>query len=666
MWKAEDPGVRGEYERLADVKKAEHAEQYPKEEKARRREEKRLEKERAREEAKRAKAQMSAYAPQYVPMVHMPYYHDAELPGFPSPPMSAASTPCSTPGSSLSELAPEHARPPSSAPTPAPAAQVSYAMPPPPEPVASGSTAGPAVQPPAAQFLQVPGQNSWSIPQATDASSSQPGPSNWTLDGQPQAEIDALDWLTLDIPSFGDDAPPFAGDANMHTADANANAGGDALALLAEGASIWRMDAFDAGAFLADPPGDFDVQFGQLTAFDAGMAGMGDVRLGMEMGMGMGQDAHAPGGDVQRQAEQFSELLSHFDFSQLPGGGSLFPSSAASGGGGAGLAWSASGPGGMQLSSQCMSTIGEFRHKLRLKVTQDPPPWLPLALDKPLHISQCGVGVVEDRVQQSITQGGCGARGEEEAFHDLTNVWVVALERPRPPGVRARSAVGLRRNVGGVVPAGHNDVVDDFKLFEEFHDRDWGLEDDVDQFVKSWKSLKGKPDAQLELINTRRSQAEEIQKYVLSPFICITLSALNPQFGTISAEALSQYSKTFEMSDAARDRVQAPHLRYDRDAGGSENEEKLRALSPNLVERWQAEAREELRRRALRWVECLKLLPYPEILGHKCLRVSAPTYRGHPYNQYCVYAIAAWEVGVNSRPWNGQDGENCVITLRTA
>ncbi|EED79195.1 predicted protein [Postia placenta Mad-698-R] len=346
MWKAEDPGVRGEYERLADVKKAEHAEQYPgykfqpmkKEEKARRREEKRLEKERAREEAKRAKAQMSAYAPQYVPMVHMPYYHDPELPGFPSPPMSAASTPCSTPGSSLSELAPEHARPPSSAPTPAPAAQVSYAMPPPPEPVASGSTAGPAVQPPAAQFLQVPGQNSWSIPQATDASSSQPGPSNWTLDGQPQAEIDPLDWLTLDIPSFDDDAAPFAGDANMHTADANANAGGDALALLAEGASIWRMDAFDAGAFLADPPGDFDVQFGQLTAFDAGMAGMGDVRLGMEMGMGMGQDAHAPGGDVQRQAEQFSELLSHFDFSQLPGGRSLFPSSAASGGGGAGSA----------------------------------------------------------------------------------------------------------------------------------------------------------------------------------------------------------------------------------------------------------------------------------------------------------------------------------------
>ncbi|EED79194.1 predicted protein [Postia placenta Mad-698-R] len=286
--------------------------------------------------SKEVAAMWKAEDPGYVPMVHMPYYHDPELPGFPSPPMSAASTPCSTPGSSLSELAPEHARPPSSAPTPAPAAQVSYAMPPPPEPVASGSTAGPAVQPPAAQFLQVPGQNSWSIPQATDASSSQPGRSNWTLDGQPQAEIDPLDWLTLDIPSFDDDAAPFAGDANMHTADANA--GGDALALLAEGASIWRMDAFDASAFLADPPGDFDVQFGQLTAFDAGMAGMRDVPLGMEMGMGMGQDAHAPGGDVQRQAEQFSELLSHFDFSQLPGGESLFPSSAASGGGGAGSA----------------------------------------------------------------------------------------------------------------------------------------------------------------------------------------------------------------------------------------------------------------------------------------------------------------------------------------
>ncbi|EED77829.1 predicted protein [Postia placenta Mad-698-R] len=108
---------------------------------------------------------------------------------------------------------------------------------------------------------------------------------------------------------------------------------------------------------------------------------------------------------------------------------------------------------------------------------------------------------------------------------------------------------------------------------------------------------------------------------------------------------------------------------------GSENEEKLRALFPNLVERWQAEAREELRELASSWVKCvdgadilalaathfvcsgcLKLLPYPEILGHECLRASASTYGRHPYNQYCVYAIAAWKVGVNSRPWNGYKG----------
>ncbi|EED82097.1 predicted protein [Postia placenta Mad-698-R] len=311
------------------------------------------------------------------------------------------------------------------------------------------------------------------------------------------------------------------------------------------------------------------------------------------------------------------------------------------------------------------------------------------------------------------------------------------------------------------------------------HDRDWGLEDDVDQFVKSWKSLKGKPDAQVELINTRRSQAEEIQKHAIlcrqweKDRVAFRAEELNQlkrdrfqsaldrlrQLGwgeeldrlaplykslsqydplraaqkltdriwhnigggvvtiledirderrrvrhteilrkrldalcTVLSEVYPNPPMTVETEYKPRicDMIEMPEVREIIHSSndptlGSENEEKLRALFPNLMERWQAETREELRRRALRWVECvdgadiltlaathfacskcLKLLPYPEILGHKCLRVSAPTYRGHPYNQYCVYAIAAWEVGVNSRPWNGQDGENCVITLRTA
>ncbi|EED81346.1 predicted protein [Postia placenta Mad-698-R] len=127
------------------------------------------------------------------------------------------------------------------------------------------------------------------------------------------------------------------------------------------------------------------------------------------------------------------------------------------------------------------------------------------------------------------------------------------------------------------------------------HDRDWGLEDDVDQFVKSWKSLKGKPDAQLELINTRRSQAEEIQKHAI----------LCRQW-----EKDRVASRAEELNQLKRDRFQS-------------------ALD---------------RLRQLGWGEELDRL--------------APLYR--PLSQYDPLRAA------QKLTDRSQDGENCVITLRTA
>ncbi|EED82249.1 predicted protein [Postia placenta Mad-698-R] len=106
---------------------------------------------------------------------------------------------------------------------------------------------------------------------------------------------------------------------------------------------------------------------------------------------------------------------------------------------------------------------------------------------------------------------------------------------------------------------------------------------------------------------------------------------------------------------------------------GSQSEEKVRALLPSLVDHWQTRACEELTRLASRWTKCAegadvlslaathfvcsvctKLLPYPEVLAHNCLRYLAPVLFRHPYNQYMIYEIAAWTVGVNGQPWNSQ------------
>lgn len=108
MWKSESAQVRAHYEQLADIRKAEHAIEYPgyrfqpmkKADKERLREEKKLERERERQESKKAARQRAVpYPTGLVPPQHTPYYNPAThySPYGPSPPISQASTPATTP-----------------------------------------------------------------------------------------------------------------------------------------------------------------------------------------------------------------------------------------------------------------------------------------------------------------------------------------------------------------------------------------------------------------------------------------------------------------------------------------------------------------------------------------------------------------------------------------
>ncbi|KAJ7072458.1 hypothetical protein C8F01DRAFT_1104064 [Mycena amicta] len=116
MWRNELPVVRAQYERMADIKKAEHHAMYPeyrfqpvkREEKERLREEKRLEKERRKQAQRQARAntRLSAPVPVPAPAPAAPSPTPPSLyfpmdnrygPCGPSPPISAAPSPVSEP-----------------------------------------------------------------------------------------------------------------------------------------------------------------------------------------------------------------------------------------------------------------------------------------------------------------------------------------------------------------------------------------------------------------------------------------------------------------------------------------------------------------------------------------------------------------------------------------
>lgn len=188
MWKHESEYVRAEYERLADVKKAEHQALYPgyrfqpmkKEEKERLREEKRLEKEKVRANSKR-RPRPAPYAP---PAMYMPaniphplaaYYQappDALYGPFgPSPPVSAASSP-------------EEPTTPEDQPTPIPAS--SHASPRP-ESRVSGATSDSG-----ASFIMPPPPSYVPTVASTQVAPSQaPPPNHWGQ--QPQQGLAATD-----------------------------------------------------------------------------------------------------------------------------------------------------------------------------------------------------------------------------------------------------------------------------------------------------------------------------------------------------------------------------------------------------------------------------------------------------------------------------------------
>nr|GAT57678.1 predicted protein [Mycena chlorophos] len=130
LWRNERPEIRAEYERRADIKKAEHQLMYPqyrfqpvkREEKERIRQQKRLDKERRKQEQRQARSRQKEEQVVAVPQPNPHLYSTYDQrygPHGPSPPLSAAASPQST----VAELPPALSLPPAaypSIPTPEP------------------------------------------------------------------------------------------------------------------------------------------------------------------------------------------------------------------------------------------------------------------------------------------------------------------------------------------------------------------------------------------------------------------------------------------------------------------------------------------------------------------------------------------------------------------
>ncbi|KAI0958284.1 hypothetical protein AcV7_004143 [Taiwanofungus camphoratus] len=319
MWKAESNEVRAEYERLADMKKAEHHALYPhyrfqpmkKEDKARLREEKRAAKERAKEEAKKSKTRHIPYMMPFMPAVHSPYYapHVAYGPAGPSPPLSAASSPSDSPSplTSDSQHGPYYqAGSTSSSPQASSSSQdltvvnessgtstsrhASYnAMLPPPAPAdASASTSN-------QQHLPAPAQNAWSAPHAqqlgpvadasNNASAVADSPAQqWSFDFEQSAPAQSLpigdELVQLDLPVL----PP-----NWDMEEGNDSLL-QAMMSATTDPSVFQLTGIHQDSFLFDPPPQIDVSLDPLY-----------------------------GDEEQAQFAQFSQLLDNLDFSTLPG-----------------------------------------------------------------------------------------------------------------------------------------------------------------------------------------------------------------------------------------------------------------------------------------------------------------------------------------------------------
>ncbi|KAK7057403.1 HMG box domain-containing protein [Favolaschia claudopus] len=293
MWKAELPHVRAEYERRADIKKAEHAAMYPdyrfqpikREDKERIRDEKKQEKERKKAVRRRGRASpppvpvplpapqpsrhYAPYATNLIPMFDplAPYYKAEQRygPSGPTPPLSAAPSPSASVASDLAySRVEESSTSPSTLASPYPQTPSSVyespAMPTSSFPTSFASSQSP--EPDATKSVQ------WTEPPSAQRSSPPATSSNWQTGPGGQGPPPAQEFLSFELPNN----PPLPswGGQDAYDIQAILSATGDP--------SVFELSDFDPQSLLDHPTGQLEVSLGHFDfpGFDDPIPHMAD------------------------------------------------------------------------------------------------------------------------------------------------------------------------------------------------------------------------------------------------------------------------------------------------------------------------------------------------------------------------------------------------------
>ncbi|KAJ6558559.1 hypothetical protein DFH09DRAFT_534876 [Mycena vulgaris] len=282
MWKAEAPHVRAEYERRADLKKAEHQAMYPeyrfqpvkREEKERLRDLKKKEKEQQKEARRRPNPQPPAapqpsrhYAPNSLLDPLAPYYQAEQRygPSGPTPPLSAANSPSESGASDIPQSRVEESSvSPSANASPYPQTPSSvYGSPTmPPSSYGMSFADSQSPEPESSQSINAPEPALWKDPDQLSLISTE-----W-FGGQDQPR--EQEFLSFDLPNLQMNS--WTGQDSSDYADIQAilSATGDP--------SIFQLSNFDPQTLLSHPTGQLEVSLGQMAfpAFDDPIPNLSD------------------------------------------------------------------------------------------------------------------------------------------------------------------------------------------------------------------------------------------------------------------------------------------------------------------------------------------------------------------------------------------------------
>ncbi|KAJ7188483.1 hypothetical protein C8R46DRAFT_22145 [Mycena filopes] len=281
MWKAELPHIRAEYERRADVKKAEHTAKYPnyrfqpvkREEKDRLREVKKQEKERRKEAQRRGRApppsapepQPARYStpnPSLILDPLAPYYQAEQRYGAygPSPPLSAAPSPSESGTSDLtpsrvensSVSPPAHASPYPQTPS---SVYGSPAMPP--SSYGASFTGSQSPEPDASQSVDATQSTEWKAPEDPARPSLITTSGEWPLGFGGQEDSQTQEFLSFELPQNNSLQSWGNGSSDYTDIQAILSATGDP--------SVFAISNFDPQSLLDHPTGQLEVSLGQMN-----------------------------------------------------------------------------------------------------------------------------------------------------------------------------------------------------------------------------------------------------------------------------------------------------------------------------------------------------------------------------------------------------------------